>query len=35
MVNLEFFFISSEESKIDVHVSHLGEEAKFWLQPSV
>lgn len=35
MVNLEFLFISSEESKIDVHISHPGKAAKFELQPSV
>lgn len=29
MVNLEFFFISSEESKIDAHVSNPGKAAKF------
>jgi hypothetical protein len=32
---LHFLFFSCEKSRFNVHASHLGEAAKFWLQPSV
>jgi hypothetical protein len=30
-----FFFISREESRIHIHVSHPDGEAKFWLEPTI
>jgi hypothetical protein len=30
-----FFFISREETRIHIHVSHPDGEAKFWLRPTI
>jgi hypothetical protein len=30
-----FFFLSREESRMHIHVSHPDGEAKFWLEPTI
>jgi hypothetical protein len=30
-----FFFFSREKSRLHIHISHPGGEAKFWLKPTI